>query len=290
MYHKIKFLWCLILLVFYSFINETSAQSKIDVMTFNVRYDEALFHEGEPRPTHWANRKHLQVELIQKLQPDVIGMQEPHLHQIEYFESKLSGFEWIGVGRGDGIEKDEFNPIFYKSDKLKLLKWGTFWLSDTPEVPSKSWDAGYDRICTWALFQLKQTKEELYVFNTHFDSKGKEARLKSAELINKKITDTTGEKPVFVMGDFNFKPNSEPYNEITSKHLSDSKNLAKQIVSGPEGTMNGFRYGATFKNRIDFIFVNDKIMVDEYKVIDFSKNKIYPSDHFPVCIKARLFN
>lgn len=33
------------------------AQTDIKVMTFNVHYDEALFHKGEPRPTHWANRK-----------------------------------------------------------------------------------------------------------------------------------------------------------------------------------------------------------------------------------------
>lgn len=263
-------------------------QTALKVMTFNVRYDEALFHKGEPRPTDWANRKILQVELIDKYQPDVIGMQEAHLHQIKYLKKQLPAYLWFGVGRADGKEKDEFNPLFYRKDKLVLVESGTFWLSETPEKVSRSWDSGYDRICTWALFENKLSKARFYVFNTHFDSKGKDSRVMSAKLINEKIETTAGDKPVYVLGDFNFLPESIPYKEISSKTLTDSRAISELEPAGPEGTYNSFRYGATHKQRIDFVFVNEKVKVKKYEVIDYSKDGVYPSDHFPVLLHSNI--
>lgn len=269
-------------------INTSFAQNQLKIMTFNVRYDEGLFHKGKPLPNHWANRKIVQVELISTNQPDIIGMQEPHLHQIKYLAEQLPSYSWYGVGRADGKEKDEFNPIFYKKNKVTLINSGTFWLSETPEKVSRSWDAGYDRICSWVLFNDIKTQKEFYVFNTHFDSKGKKARIKAATLIKQKIKTMAGDKPVFVTGDFNFQPDSDPYKEITSHNLSDSRKIVQGNPIGSKGTFNGFRYGATFKRRIDFIFVNPKINVKEYEVINYSKDEIYPSDHFPVMVSAEI--
>jgi endonuclease/exonuclease/phosphatase family metal-dependent hydrolase len=230
----------------------------------------------------------LQLELIKKYLPDVIGMQEPHLHQVEYLDKKLDVYSWLGVGREDGKEKDEFNPVFYRKDKLLVVMSGTFWLSETPDKVSRSWDAAYTRICTWALFEDKKSKTQFYLFNTHFDSKGKEARFKSAQLINDKLKKITDNKPVFVIGDFNFQPESTAYQELTSESLSDSRKISEVEPAGPTGTFNSFRYGATFNRRIDFIFMNEKVKVKEYEVVDYSKNGIYPSDHFPVLVKLEI--
>jgi len=114
------------------------------------------------------------------------------------------------------------------------------------------------------------------------------ARLKSAELINQKIKIIAGDKPVFALGDFNFQPDSEPYAEITSKTLADSRTISEKEPAGPEGTFNGFRFGANHKRRIDFIFVNEKVMAKKYRVINYANNGIYPSDHFPVLIEAKF--
>ena len=277
----------LVFLLFFA-IQSGFTQTIFEVMTFNVRYDEALFYKGRSRPTDWAKRKVIQVELIKKYNPDVIGMQEPHLHQVKYLAENLESYSWLGAGREDGKEKDEFNPIFYRKDKLSVLNSGTFWLSETPDIASRSWDAGYNRICTWALFECKISKEQFYVFNTHFDSKGKDARLQSASLINERIQTLTGNKPVAVTGDFNFQPDSVPYSEMISKGLSDSKKISEYDPRGSEGTFNGFRFGATQKRRIDFIFVNDKVKVKKYEVINNSKDRIYPSDHFPVAVELEI--
>jgi hypothetical protein len=66
------------------------------------------------------------------------------------------------LGKAETMEnqKGEHSAIFYNSDKFKLLEENTFWLSETPEKPSKGWDAAYNRVCTYGLFQNKKTKRK----------------------------------------------------------------------------------------------------------------------------------
>src|SRR5690606_31094241 len=116
----------------------------------------------------------------------------------------------------------------------------TFWLSSTPAVPgSKGWDAAITRIVTWGQFRDKVTNKEFFVFNTHFDHVGLEARKQSARLILQKIKDLAGSSPVILTGDFNAGPDDEPIQIILDKenpmHLLDSKSLSAQPHYGPEG-------------------------------------------------------
>lgn len=263
-------------------------QDRVAVMSYNVRYDEALFRSEEPKENDWINRKATQAALMTFHAPDVIGMQEPHIHQVHYFEQNLPGYAWIGVGREDGAKGDEYNPIFYNKKKLELIDWGTFWLSSTPEKPSKSWDAGYTRICTWAEFRLKGKKTAFYVFNTHFDSKGELARRKSAQLVNKMIKEMVGSGQVFLLGDFNFNPDSKAYSVITAEGLKDSRLISQNAAYGPEGTFNGFNFGKTPRHRIDFVFVSDNTRVIRYGVLNDSYDQKFPSDHLPVVVEAEI--
>lgn len=261
-----------------------SAQENIRIMSFNVRYDESFYDAANTSMDNWPNRREFQVALLNFHRPEVIGMQEPLGHQVQYFAENLSDYKWIGVGREDGENEGEYNPIFYKADKIEALSSGTFWLSQNPDKVSKSWDAGYTRICTWALFQFKESESKFYFFNTHFDSKGENARLESAKLINEKINDLDSDIPVIVTGDFNFTEDSEVYTEITSNGLSDSKKASIEEPYGPEGTFNGFKFNQAPKQRIDYIFVNQNVKVQRYGVLTDSYNQRYPSDHLPVNI------
>lgn len=146
------------------------------------------------------------------------------------------------------------------------------------------WDAVCNRVCTYALFQHKKTKETFWVFNTHFDHVGEVARQKSATLILERIsTLNTKNYPVLLMGDFNLEPDSKPIQIITST-LDDSKNIAK-LAFGPEGTFNGFHFDKTVKRRIDYIFVTkSSILVKKYAVLSDNWDLKYPSDHLPVFI------
>ena len=257
-------------------------------MSFNVRYDELFYDTENTALDNWPNRNEFQVSLLNFHQPDVIGMQEPLEHQVQYFAEHLSNYKWIGVGREDGENGGEYNPIFYNANKFEELSSGTFWLSESPDKVSKSWDAGFTRICTWALFQIKDTRAKFYVFNTHFDSKGEIARLESAKLINRKLENLDEKIPVFLTGDFNFTPDSKAYRDIISGQLSDSKKVSASPPYGPEGTFNGFQVDQTPLHRIDYIFVNQKINGLGYGVLTDSKDQRYPSDHLPVIVFAEF--
>lgn len=263
-------------------------QDQVNIMSYNVGYDEALYKDGEPKENYWVNRRSLQVGLISFYKPDIIGMQEPHLHQVKYIEDNLEGYDWVGYGREDGIEEGEFNPIFFNNEKVRLLKSNVFWLSESPNKTSTSWDAGYTRICTWALFEVKETKNKFYVFNTHFDSKGEKARFYSSKLVNERISEISQGNPVFLLGDFNFIPDSKPYKEMLSFGLKDSRSIVDSKPYGPQATFNGFRFNSLPKHRIDYIFVNDSIEVLKYGTLTDSYEMKYPSDHFPVYVTAKF--
>jgi endonuclease/exonuclease/phosphatase family metal-dependent hydrolase len=255
-------------------------------MTYNLRLDTSS--DGE---NAWPQRRETLVNQIRFYAPDVFGTQEGLQHQLQYMDETLKDYKFVGVGRADVKEKGagEFSAVFYNTKKYKKLTEGTFWLSKTPDKPSRGWDASLNRICTYILLQDKVSGTKFYLFNTHFDHKGKEARKNSAELIIKKIKEINKSNlPFFLSGDFNLTPDEAPI-QFISKELSDSKNVSQQPPFGPEGTFNGFKVCKAPKSRIDYIFVSKKnIIVKKYAVIANVKDLKYPSDHFPVLIEAEI--
>lgn len=251
----------------------------LKIMSYNIKLDYPK--EGK---NSWTNRKPFMVNQIKFYEPDVLGVQEAMPNQMKDMDSLLTDYSFVGVGRDDGKNEGEFSAIFYKKKELKVLQSSTFWLSQTPEKVSMGWDAVCNRVCTYALFQHKKTKETFWVFNTHFDHVGEVARQKSAALILEKIkVFNTENYPVLLMGDFNLEPDSKPIETITST-LDDSKNIAN-LAFGPEGTFNGFHFDKTVKRRIDYIFVTkSSILVKKYAVLSDNWDLKYPSDHLPVFI------
>ena len=113
----------------------------------------------------------------------------------------LGKYKYTGIGHDDGKTKGEYSAIFFDTTRLKLIESSTFWLSLTPEVPgSKGWDANITRIVTWAKFRDLANKKLFFVFNTHFDHIGQEARRESAKLLKQKVKDIAGVNPVIITG------------------------------------------------------------------------------------------
>ncbi|KOF03234.1 endonuclease/exonuclease/phosphatase [Roseivirga seohaensis subsp. aquiponti] len=259
-------------------------QTPIKVMTYNIRYDNP--NDGE---NHWELRKRWLANQINFIEPDVLGIQEGLAHQVTFLEDALPTYNHIGVGRDDGKEAGEYTAIFYKSENLELINQNTFWLSETPEKPSVGWDAALERICTYALFQHKVTNQKFWVFNTHFDHVGDTARANSVDLITTEIRKLNMENlPVFLMGDLNLEPDSEPIQKLSSR-MNDARHYSTDLVFGPKGTFNGFKHNEPVTRRIDYIFTNPyKVEVRKYAVLSDSKDKKYPSDHLPVVVEAIL--
>ncbi|WP_373055950.1 endonuclease/exonuclease/phosphatase family protein [Zunongwangia sp. H14] len=271
-----------ILAVFAIFLT-VSSYAQIAVMTYNIKY--ANENDGE---NSWSKRKDFITNQLKFYEPDVFGVQEALLLQIDYFTSQLYGYDYVGVGRENGAEKGEYSAILYKKDKFEVLETSTFWLSKTPEKVSTGWDAALPRICTYALFRDKESGKKFWYFNTHFDHIGEKARQESAKLIISKINEiNTSSLPVILSGDFNLEPETTGIRYL-SEEMSDSKKIAKNVVFGPEGTFNGYKFQEPATRRIDYIFVNGQVEVLKYAVLTDSKKMRYPSDHFPVFVILKL--
>ncbi|QGY45985.1 endonuclease [Maribellus comscasis] len=257
---------------------------QMNIISFNIRYNTP--NDGE---NAWPNRIEMVSGLIRFHEADIFGMQEALVGQIEDLKAQLPEYEWFGVGRDDGIKGGEFSPVFYNPKKFILLKKGTFWLSETPEKPSKGWDAALNRIVTWGKFQSKVTGKQFLFFNTHFDHKGNEARKNSASLIYQKIREMVQNKnlPVILTGDFNLTPDTEPI-QLLKKYLNDSREVSEEPPYGPVGTFEGFKLDAPLENRIDYIFTYGEIDVKKYAALSEFTNHRFPSDHLPVFAKVVL--
>ncbi len=252
----------------------------VNIITYNIRYN----NPGDG-VNAWPNRKDNVKALVKFHDADILCVQEALPEQFDALLTN-SNFEAVGVGREDGKRKGEFAAIFFDKDRFSRKDGGTFWLSETPDVPSKGWDAALNRVCSWVKLFDKMNKKEFIVFNTHYDHIGVQARINSAILIKQKIQQIAPDLPVVFTGDLNVTPETSAIATIKS-FLIDAKEVSVEPPYGPDGTFNAFDFNSDLKNRIDYIFVNKKIRVQKFAVLTDSKNKRYFSDHLPVF--ARIF-
>ncbi len=251
------------------------------VMTYNIRLDVAV--DGE---NAWPLRKDFFTSQIQFYEPDIFGVQEPRPNQVIDISTMLPQYNQVGIGR-EGEGKGESSNIFYKKDRFILKETNTFWLSKTPNIISKGWDAAYNRVCTYALLKDKKSKKNIWVFNTHLDNIGEVARTKGIQLILSKIAElNTKNYPVIFMGDFNSEPTSEIIIAL-KKVMNDTRDISKEKPFGPSGTFNNFKHNEPVTQLIDYIFVskNNKLKVEKFAVLSDSKDLKYPSDHLPIYVK-----
>ena len=255
------------------------------IMTYNIRLDVAS--DGE---NAWPLRKDFFSSQILFYEPDILGVQEAMPHQVVDLEQLLPQYSQVGIGR-EGEGKGESSNIFYKKSRLQVVIANTFWLSATPQEVSKGWDAACHRVCTYALFQDVITKKIFWVFNTHLDHIGEQARTKGIALILSKIKElNTKNYPVFFMGDFNSEPQEDRIISLKNQ-MDDTREIAIQKPFGPIGTFNNFEHNLPVTKRIDYIFVSKKanVVIKKYAVLSDSDALKYPSDHLPVFVEV-VFN
>ena len=249
----------------------------LKVMTYNIR----LSLESD-KENSWNNRKDDALALMSYYHPDYFGVQEAIPQQMIDIKTNLKDYDFVGVGRDDGKNQGECSAIFYDKNKLEVTKSGTFWLSETPEKPSKGWDAAYNRVCTYAFFKIKKTGKQFLAMNLHFDHVGDVARVNSAKLILEKIKKLNPKNvPLTLTGDFNLTDDSEPI-KIISKSLDNVFYHSKKTHYGPKGTFTGFDINTIPQDRIDYIFVKGFDVLSNRTINDRRENLLYPSDHFPI--------
>ena len=199
--------------------------TSITVASYNLRNANG---SDSAKGNGWGQRYPVIAKMVQYHDFDIFGTQECFIHQLKDMKEALPGYDYIGVGRDDGKEKGEHSAIFYRTDKFDVIEKGDFWLSETPDVPSKGWDAVLPRICSWGHFKCKDTGFEFLFFNLHMDHIGKKARVESAYLVQDKMKELGKGKelPAILTGDFNVDQTHQSYDAFVSKGvLCDSSDL-----------------------------------------------------------------
>ncbi|MBS0389070.1 MAG: endonuclease/exonuclease/phosphatase family protein, partial [Proteobacteria bacterium] len=252
------------------------------VATYNLRLNTPA--DG---PNAWPARRDAVRALIAYHQIDLLGTQEGLMDQVDDLAA-MPHFGYVGVGRDDGKRAGEHSAIFYRTDRFTLLANGDFWLSQTPTVPGKGWDAiCCNRIASWAKLRERRSRRVFFVFSVHFDHQGVVARRESAHLMLREIHAIAGNSPVLCLGDFNATPESEPIG-IVSAALRDARLVSQTPPYGPVGTFNDFRIDAPLQDRIDYIFLGPRWQVLRYAALTDSRAGRFPSDHLPVVARVRL--
>ncbi|MBB6183475.1 endonuclease/exonuclease/phosphatase family metal-dependent hydrolase [Oleiagrimonas soli] len=244
------------------------------MMTFNVRVPVAS--DGI---NAWPKRRALLVRVIKTQHPDVLGTQELTEEQGTYIAAHLPGYAWFGQGR-EGGTKGEHMGVFYRTDRLEVLKSGDFWLSDTPSVVgSKTWGQPLPRMVTWARFRFRDHGGTFYYFNTHFPYRDQdvEARLRSADEILGRIAKLPATARVILTGDFNSAADSRVHAKLTHA-LQDVWLHAPKHV-GPAKTFHNFTGHPD--RRIDWILVRG-FAPRSVRTVTTHDGPVYPSDHYPV--------
>jgi endonuclease/exonuclease/phosphatase family metal-dependent hydrolase len=252
------------------------------VMTYNIRLD--LASDGMNR---WANRSHWVAAQVQWLRPDIFGMQEVLPAQKADLAEQLPQYQIFGGGRDDGKEAGEASPLGFDKSRFKLLESGLFWLSLTPSVPSKGWDAALPRIVTWARLRIRGTQQVVLAVNTHWDHIGIIARQQSAAQMLRWIGENAKRcERVLVLGDFNSELDSEQMRVLTKGTLAlrDSRGASKAPPFGPTGTFNAFATQPNPTRAIDHVLLGRDIDVERYAVFAQVIDGRVPSDHFPVLV------
>lgn len=261
----------------------------MNVMTFNIRYGTAK--DGE---NHWGKRRELVFDVFRDHQPDIVGLQEALGFQIEEIVEALPQYQYVGLGRDPG-GGGEYSAILYLKDDYQVIEHETFWLSDTPNLPSASWGNKLVRICTYARFHDIASGSSFYVFNTHFDHQSEDSRTQSALLIADRIANRKyPENPYILMGDFNSGEETQAIRSLLGKStpaphfgrapLVDSFRVLHPTAdkAGTFGAWSGEKDGA----KIDYVFVAPSIATLDAAIVWDNLNGQYPSDHYPV--KATL--
>jgi endonuclease/exonuclease/phosphatase family metal-dependent hydrolase len=268
--------------------------SRLRVMSFNVR---GSFRD-RGKANAWEQRADLNVEVVERCGPALIGFQELQSGNLETYRKRLPQYAHVLGPRYGNRAPYDFNAIFFDPGRFELLSSGGFWLSETPERYSASWGTRVVRSANWVCFRLSDTGLTFVHLNTHLDHVSKLARAEGSKLLLRKVEKLLGlcgeETPVVVTGDFNCRPGTPVYRGFAEGGFVDTYLAAGNEDRGNANTFHAFK-GSRYREarpglgprRIDWILLKDprrRIRVRSHSIVrdHHEEPEVYPSDHYPV--------
>ncbi len=250
-----------------------SGPASLSVMSYNIRYGAA-----DDGTNSWRYRCPATIYMLREHKPDIFGVQEALDFQIKFITENMNEYKSVGVGREDGKFEGEHMSIFYNKKKISLLKWGTFWLSETPEEPSKGWDAACFRSATWALMKCKESGKKFFYVNTHLDHVGEVAQKEGLAVVVNYIREMNPDNlPMVLTGDFNVKSDNPVLSDL-NKIMKDARVYAEKTDN-----LNSFNGWGRSKQIIDYIYYSGFSSCTEFQTIQKKyAERPFISDHYPI--------
>jgi endonuclease/exonuclease/phosphatase family metal-dependent hydrolase len=275
------------------------ATEQFRIMTFNIR--GSLFEDGD---NIWSARADLNTQTIRHYNPDLIGFQELQIGNLMTYVQHLPGYAHILGVESSVMYRFQYNAIFWKPERFEMLNFGSFYLSETPDRWSGSWDTACIRAANWARLRSNETGESLLYLNTHLDHISEPARQEGTKLIVQRLNDINRAEnlPTLVTADFNARawlPDEQREGDV--HHLYSEAGFKDAFLeSGSHdgenlNTYHGFK-GQQFEAdnlRIDWILTRDGVRrfeVASCAIIQDEQPPLYPSDHYPILADLRLVN
>lgn len=248
-------------------------------MSFNIKCDDKIMTGIRS----WESRKKSLLLQIAEENPDIIGIQEARPNQYEFLKEGLEErFDSIFESRDEDAPNGEGVPIFFKREKFEMQKFGTFWLSETPNIKaSKSWNSRWPRICTYAVLKDKKLGKIFAFFNTHMDHKSEDARIGGAKLILSEIEKLN--LPTILTGDFNSTKQGGAFVVLSSSISTAGDSEKSELTTCTDWNPADKRGGYI----IDYIFHTKDFKSKDYRVFNDFEDKILTSDHY--AIMAEIF-
>ena len=261
-------------------VSSGNDRSRISVMSFNLRF--GLADDGA---NSWRFRKPRIAALFDAHRPDLVAFQEANGFQIDFLCEILSEYGVIGR-RSPAPDFWQNNVIFFQAP-WRCTHAEHFFLSHTPDIPSRFAESRWPRQCTVGIFERE--RHRLVAVNTHLDF-DEAVQKKSAELILARMVKVSKDLPAILLGDFNAAPGSAGYRVFTESGdpAAGSAPAFSPVFAPPyAGTHHGFS-GTSDGKQIDWILFRGGLRLETGEVCRFQVDGGYPSDHFPVCATFTL--
>lgn len=263
----------------------------LKVMNFNICCGD------DPGGNTVVERAPRVAAIIDRYDPDILGLQEYTPVWAALIQKALG--DRYGIANHYRAESSlESTPILWKKERFACVKYGHFWLSNTPEVESKGWDELFDcyRICEYGILREKQSGRSFAHINTHYGF-GDAGQVASSKLIyaqSRRISSG----PTVITGDFNMSAGMPGYREMTS-YFTDVN-----AATGGNWEPTFHNYGVVDAGvreifpeldirgqevlHIDHCFVSDGIRPVSQRIIRDMPGGGYPSDHYALLSEMEI--
>jgi len=241
----------------------------ISVGTFNILNTSCRYQE----------RKALVSETIRFMNCDILGLQEINYDgNLELFDLETYNFYFSPLPAP--MLKSE--PEFRIDGNAILIKKSFEVLSELKFVFSSQQRVAH-------ILQVKKDNWVFFVVNTHLDHLSDIVRMTQVVELSEYLSKIPG-NAFICTGDYNFLPNSTPYNEMSKMFSSASFTLFNKEpqLTFPTGLIGKFadtnQYGC-----FDYIWHRGEILPSAYSVVrDCGSDSLWASDHYPVMAEFKI--